>query len=269
MPLTAVGELRIVPLAEIGKLGPNKGETVTFTWKWYYSGANLILWATLLLVIGLSKSNRNRTAMLVFVPVCITVIVWTILRRVLPLDSVIEEMFTIALYCLVVGIGIVWLWGDWIGRRGTRMRILCVLGILNAVGALGFLGYKVEVTSNLIPFMLLMVCLSTIHVMGLLLACRMCRRNGYGYGRQFKGWLALGTIAGAPAVMILFAVVVCLTVEEIRDLPEAVLMALVIGTVFGFTVYLINQLFLGILLKSPVYRSRFHTCLNLPPVSDG
>jgi hypothetical protein len=33
---------------------------------------------------------------------------------------------------------------------------------LNAVGALGFLGYNVEVTSNLIPFMLLMVCLSTM-----------------------------------------------------------------------------------------------------------
>ena len=135
--MTAVGELRIVPLAEIGKLGPNKGETVTFTWKWYYSGANLILWATLLLAIGLSKSNRNRAAMLVFVPVCITVIVWTILRGVLPLDSVIEEMFTIALYCLVTGIGIVWLWGDWIGRRGTRMRILCIYRNLECSWCIG------------------------------------------------------------------------------------------------------------------------------------
>jgi predicted neutral ceramidase superfamily lipid hydrolase len=251
-------------LADLGKLGPKEGEAVTFIWKRYYSGASLVLWATLILAIGLPKSNRSRAAMLVLVPICITVVVWTTLRRALPLDSMSEEMFTIVVYSLVVGIGILWLLGDKIGRRGAFVRILCAVGILCSVSVLAFLGYKVDITTDLIPFILLMGLLAVIHAVGFLLTRRKCCGN-YD-GRRFGGWLALWMMAGAPVVTVTFVVVVCLTVEETSDLPEAVPMALVIGTVFGFTVYIINQLFLSILLKAPLYRGRFHACLSLDPV---
>jgi hypothetical protein len=63
------GSLKIVPSADLGEMGPQQGQAVSFNWKWYYSALWLAIWLVVILAMVVPKTNRNIRILLIFVPV--------------------------------------------------------------------------------------------------------------------------------------------------------------------------------------------------------
>ena len=78
-----MGELRLVPEAELGDLGPKQGEAIPFEWKWSYSAPALLVWLALILALVLPRANRDLRVLWIFVPLALVAAVYLFLAVVI------------------------------------------------------------------------------------------------------------------------------------------------------------------------------------------
>ncbi|NIP54597.1 MAG: hypothetical protein GWN67_21165, partial [Phycisphaerae bacterium] len=100
--MTTFGDLKIVVSHDIGELGPKEGKAVIYNWKWYYNILPLSLFFTLILLLVFVRANRTPRAWLIFVPLLIVNLLWSIFLKVLGAGSVQTSIFSVLFHSYTV-----------------------------------------------------------------------------------------------------------------------------------------------------------------------
>jgi hypothetical protein len=218
-----------------------------------------MLWVvTILVLVGL-KSNRNPQAWLIFVPVLVVFLAWTIVKKIVGANSAQIQMFDTIVDGLIFGQAIMWLLTGKISRKSRFVNCSVSLIVMIGVGAaavvssLGF-GFSSESVATCVA----MVILSLAIVCGQGLAGLMCRRK-YSVVK-FSLWAALweiSLIAVPTAVFGIFAVVMIAARGDILQ-ALAVLAGVAMGAcLLGAVVYGVSLPFLILLQRNRFWRERF------------
>ena len=94
VPITAAGNLEIVPYFDLPDPNDREGESVFYTWRWHYSAPALALWVILALAIVAVKANRNWRALLVLLPLLGYCLLWRGFIEAVGIPSSVGDMFT-------------------------------------------------------------------------------------------------------------------------------------------------------------------------------
>jgi hypothetical protein len=243
---------------DIGGVGPAEG-TVFYNCKWYYSVLGVILWiATIFALVGL-KSNRNPQAWLIFVPVLVVFLAWTIFKKVVGANSAGIQIFDIIFDGLIFGQAIMWLIAGKISRKSRFINCLVSLVVMIAAGAaavVSSLGF--EFSAEGVATFVAMVVLSLAMVCGQGLAGFMCRRK-YSMVR-YSLWTALWEILLIAVQIAAYGIFVVIMMAASRDTLQAfaVLASMAVGAaILGALVYGVSLPFLILLQRNRFWRERF------------
>jgi len=265
----AFGELKIVPSADIGELGPKEGTAVVYNWKWYYSTPSLALWVVLVGAIVLVKVNRNPQALLILAPLLIVNLLWLVFKKVLDFSSADTEMFSMVFNSLVVGITVLWLLGHKLGNRNRFVTFILALAVLAVVGLVGAISYGMGFSQETAKVAIFLAVSAFTMLFAFVLAAWHCRRRYSSL--RFMLCLPVWTIA-MSIVSFLGYVVIALIIMSIAGhapgnwssmLLQVLVVGLVFGLVLGLFVYVINLPYMILAFYSPFFRERFYMCLRL------
>ena len=259
------GQLKIVPSAKLGQLGPQQGEAASFNWKWYYGTPSLALWLVLLAALVFFKANRKPQALLVLVPLLILNALWWLLTQVMGFPSSADvEMFNMMFYSLVAGISLLWLFGHNLGKYNPWIAFLLGLALMAALYLVGLVSYLgVEFSDEVVVALILGGILELATLAGLVLAGWRCRRR-YGPVR-FMLWLAVWTVAACLVGTLAFYLVFFVFSELPVPAVTVLVVAAVFGAVLGMILYLVLFPYMILALCSSFFRQRLYACLRLKP----
>ncbi len=262
------GELRIVPSAEIGDLGPQEGTPAIYQWRWYYSVPGLALGVILLGAIVLIRANRHPRALLILLPLLIINLLWFALAWLLHFPSSARMQFGPIIVSYTAAIAMLWLCAHKLGNRNrfvTFLLAFALTGGLCAVGVASCLGWGFprEAMAGLVVL--------TVMVLVGLLAFALagcCCRNHYGPVR-FMLYLALWAVVICVAVTLSVYATVFLLQQAPVAISTVLLVAVIGGSVIGACIYAINLPYMVLALRSPFFRERFYACLRLKSMPCG
>jgi hypothetical protein len=133
--------LRIVASARIDGAGPFTSRPVFFHWPWYWHLPRLGPWALLAAAIAWPRKNRRYEALLIFVPMLVLGLLWQTVTKATGLPSATAVQFGFLIEFLMVGMALLWLNADRLGRRGGLTRFVSSLGIVLLAGLVVVLSY--------------------------------------------------------------------------------------------------------------------------------
>jgi hypothetical protein len=252
------GELRIVPTADIGELGPSQGQALVYQWKWYYGAQGLLVWAVLGLAMVVPKANRDRKVLLILIPVAVVLTVWFLLKIIQHLSSSQQYQFDWLIDSLVVGMATLWLFAPGLGRLPAAVRFFCSLCLMCAVAVVAALSSF----ASPFPEAILFAMLTMVLLMALAATARQCK-NDYGPIR-FLLRLAAWTVISAVALVYGYMV---LALSSGAHPPMGQLFAQFgfVGLIVGVSLFLFTLPYLVLGLTNPFYSARMQACLGLPP----
>ena len=258
VPVRGIGILRIVPSWEIlGELAPGEAPPTLLTYRWYNLALGLLVWLTLIPAVLFSRSNYAPRAMLVLAAPMLTVVIWWVVRWLLPFDAGAEQAIGIMVYSLTLGTTVLWLAGEELARCGGAMRVAAVAMVMLMVGLVAVIGAGTGLTSYTVQLMLVVLILTAIAVSGYVTAWWRCRAD-YSLG-WFVLWLAAGMAGGGLALSLLYMPVALISGgggKMVAVLPAGAL-------IFALIVLLVNLPFLAVAALSPLYRRRLDGCLSI------
>jgi len=243
---------------DIGEVGSAEG-TIFCDWMWYYNALGVILWIVTILVLAGLKSNRNPQAWLIFVPVLVVFLAWTIFKKVVGANSTGIQIFDIIFDGLIFGQAIMWLIAGKISRKSRFVNCLVSLIVMIAAGAaavVSSLGF--EFSTEGVATFVAMVILSLAIVCGQGLAGLMCRKKYSGV--RYSLWAALweiAIIAVPTAVFGIFAVVMIAASRDILRSFAVLAGVAMIAAFLGAVVYGVNLPFLILVQRNRFWRERF------------
>ena len=239
---------------------------MVYEWKWYYSVPSLALWAVLVLAIVLVKANRNRHALLIFVPLLITSLLWSIFKKAMSFPSAQAEMFNMIFYSLTVGIAILWLFGHWLGNRNRFVTFLLALAIMVVVGLAGAISYgRLEFSQQSVGALFLLAILVFPMLLGFVLTGWWCRKS---YRRvSFMLWLAVWTVTANLVSMLVVSSIVFSVQRVSVPISTVLFLVLVQGLILGAFLYVVVLPYMILALRSSFFRERFFACLHLKSMS--
>jgi hypothetical protein len=264
--LTTFGELRIVASQDISELGPKEGKAVIYNWKWYYNVLPLSLFFTLVLLLVFVRANRTPRAWLIFVPLLIVNLLWSLFSKILGVGSANMVVFSVLFHSYVVGIAALWLLGHKIANRRRFATFLLALAIMAVAGLIGIISYGMTDFSNDgVAIIIILGVLAFTMLFGFVLAGRLCR-NRYS-NLRFMLWLALWCVvvcvASTMAIYSIMFVISGFPVSIFR-----ILLAFVpIGLVFGLCAYVIVLPYMILAFRCSFFRQRFYDCFHLPAMA--
>jgi len=256
------GELRIVPSAEIGDLGPQEGTAAIYNWRWYYSVPGLALGVVLVGAIILVKANRHPRVVLILLPLLIINLLWFALAWLLHFPSSARMQFGPIIVSYTAAIAMLWLCAHKLGNRNRFVTFLLALAMATGfcvMGVVSYLGWGLsrEAMAGLIV-------LAVMVLVGLLAfaLAGWCCRNHYGPVR-FMLYLALWTVLICLATMLSVYSTVFLLQQVPVPISRVLLVAGIFGSVLGACIYVINLSYMVFALRSSFFRERFYACLRL------
>ena len=180
------GELKIVASGE----ELLDSEPVYVTWPVLAHGKGLLLWLPLVLSIGLIPANRSRQVLWLVIPLFLAKMGMALLTAATSMPASIAGIFeNVAFGPLVVGLSVILLMGDTLGRRAKPITWGMSVVILLLTHALGLLAYgQSEELSQGLIFVAIMD--STI-LLAVPLAAWCCHRRYSGL--RLTLWLAAWT----------------------------------------------------------------------------
>ncbi len=260
----AFGELKIVPSADIGELGPEEGTAVVYHWKWYYSVPALLLWAVLVLAIVLVKANRNPHALLILVPLLIVNLLWFGFLKLFHFASVTRVQFDSLFASYTVGITVLWLLAHKLGNRNRFVTFLLALVVMTVVSLVGAISYNMSFSDETTQVSFLLVVLAFTMLFGFVLAAWRCRKRYSGL--RFMLCLGVWTIAvGIVSLLSFFVIAVVIWSLAGGSLPpySILIQVFIVGLIFGVCLYVIVFPYMILALRSSFFRERFYACLRL------
>jgi len=258
--LTTYGELRIVPTADIGDLGPSQGHTLLYNWRWYYRAQGLLIWLALVLALAIPQANRDRRALLIFVPLAIASLEWFLLKAILRIPSPQLYPFDMMVHCLVVGLAVLWLLAPTLGQFRGGVRFVVSLGLVCAVTSLEVLSSASTSSQETMILLTSPVLLAALLLTALTATARQCRQDH----RLVRFMLRLGlwtTIGGVIVAVGYFVILTSILSLCLR--PPNVASAALVGLVLGVFLYLLNLPYMVLCFVSPFFRERLQRCLGL------
>jgi MFS family permease len=256
------GELRIVPSADIGDLGPGEGMAAIYQWRWYYSAPAFAPWVVLLGAMVLFKANRHPRVLLILLPLLIVNLLWFAVVRLLHFPSSARMQFGPVIASYTAAIAVLWLCAHKLGNRNRFVTFLLALAVtagLCFVGIVSYLGwgFPTEAVAGLI-----VLAVMVLAVLFALVLAGWCCRNRYG-PVQFMLYLALWTVAVCLAGTLAFYSIGFIVGEMTVPISTLLLVAVIGGSVIGACIYVINLPYMILALGSPFFRERFYACLRL------
>lgn len=264
--MTTFGELKIVASQEIGQLGPKEGEAVIYNWKWYYNVLRSLLWLGLIPLLVVVKGNRNPRAWLIFIPLVIVNLCWSIFTRFLGTGSISTAMFSVMFHSLAVGIAALWLLGHKIGNRNRFVTFLLALAIMAVAALAGVISYGMTDFSGQAPAILMFLAvLAFTMLLAFVLTGWRCR-NRYG-NLRFMLWLALWCVVTCVASMFVFILIMFAAGGVPISIFALLLSFLAAGLIFGLCAYVILLPYMILAFRSSFFRQRFYGCFRLPAMA--
>ena len=255
------GQLKIVPSADIGQLGPQQGEVASFDWKWYYSAARWIIWLALILAFIVPKANHDIRVLLILTPLVIVNILWLVFMKFAGMNSTDALQFSIIFNSMAVAVTVMWLMTNYFLRFGGAIRFLMSFLTMVIITGLGTLSYSTDFSNEMALFLILCVFMAITILVAITLSRRCC--GGKYRPVCFILWLALWILLGSIIATFGFVILVS-TIMSIRQDPfDAILMFTLAGLIFGLCLYALNLPFMILGFAHPFFRERFCACLRL------
>jgi hypothetical protein len=249
---------------DLGELGQQQGQAASYDWKWYYSTPGLAIWLALILAFVVPKANRDRHILWILVPLVIVNLLWLAFEAVSGMPSSAASQFDTVFHSAAVGIAVLWLVANYLGRFGGFVRFLMSFGILMVVSCMGILSYSVETSNETAFFLALLVFMALVILVAMTLSQKLCGGKYRPLG--FMLWLVLWTPVVSLVAMLGFIVVGSIIMSNWPDLAEGIRIVVLGGPVLGLCLYLLNLPFMILGFAHPFFRERFCACLRLKPM---
>lgn len=266
--MTTFGQLRIVPSADIGQVGPNEGQALLYPWPRYYSAPAWVFWLVpIAAMVGL-KANRNARALLILIPLAVVNLLYTLFMRLSGTSSSSASQFDLLFQSLAMGVTLLWLLAPALGRRGL-FRIVAAFLLIMAVAGLAVFSYGTRSSEETAIFLAVLAFLSSVLILAPAAAAHMCRARYRPVG--FMLWLGLWTVIGGLVAILgsmAFVFLVFSSGPGLSELLVVILMTMVVGAIFGVCLYMLYLPYMALGFASPFFRARFQACLNLNPPGD-
>jgi hypothetical protein len=265
------GELRIVASQDLGQLGPPNGPPVVFRWRWYYHVPLLPLWAIMLLLLIVPKTNRHFQAWLILIPLGVVLLVPRMLTTLFAAPDQVAELLTYSVASFAMAWSVVWLVGHWLAFGSRKITLLLIMVATSAIGVFAAFCRSGNIANSLsysISYGVVAVALS----LGMMLAGYSCRKKWS--PRRYRVWLLLWTVASMMVATACFAAIMLLIVlrEQFAHAAPALLFLIPISAIYGVVLYLVNLPFQELAFRCPFYRERFEKLFHIektPEVAAG
>jgi hypothetical protein len=255
-----------VPSVNFGDLGQQSGEAAAFDWKWYYSAPGSAIWLVFLAALALPKSNRNINILAVFFPIAVLNLLWPILVKITSMPVSAQSTFSTLYQSLIIGIALLWLMSDYIGRFGVFAKFLLSSVIMFVTVSLCVLSYSTSFTEDVAVLLTLFTCMTFALLFAITFSRLMCKQK-YSQ-KRFMVWLALWMLLlGSLATIMFFIMVSLIQSSWPSNLISEFSSVAGIGLIFGLVVYVFNLPFMIMGFVNPFYRERFLTCMRLKPAA--
>jgi hypothetical protein len=258
--------LRIVASARIHGAGPFTGQPVLFHWPWYWHLSRLGPWALLALAIAVPKRNRDRRALLIFVPLAILSLLWPMVTRPVAISSVSLDRFNLLFESLVVGLALLWLYADRLRAYRGWVRVPLSLGLVLLAGLVVFVSVDQTLSDPMIVILPISVAILGAILLAALALARRLTRGRYA-PLSFMGWLAIWSLLFTAVTAALLAGVpqLLLSRETIDLRLRILLIQSAAGLALGLCLYVINLPYMLLMFSSPFFRQRFQIWLGVQP----
>lgn len=212
----------------------------------------------LLALVGI-KSNRKGQAWLVFIPVLLVYLVWTIFKKVVGADTTQIQMFDVIIDGLIFGQAIMWLLAGKLSSKSRFVNCLVSLVVMMAAGAAAVVsslgtGIGMEWVVSAVALALLSIAITA----GQAIAGRMCGRK-YSI-LKFLLLTALWEIAIVTVSLLVYGVAIALFIMSSLGVLQAimVLAGVAFGAgILGAIVYAMTLPFLILVQRNQFWRQRF------------
>ena len=161
---------------------------------------------------------------------------------------------------MLIGIAVLYLLGNYIGRFGSFVRFFMALGIIMAISFMGTLFYFSDfyVQTVILATFALMICAMFF---GFVVSSKFCGKKYR--PTTFISWLGLWlSLSIVFAVIGFVAVRMIITKSELLS-EEMLIQLLKLGLCFGLFFYVVNLPFMILGFTSSFFHERFCACLNL------
>ncbi len=225
----------------------------------------LWLWLPLILAIGLIRSNRSPQALWLVIPLVLGKAGLAVLARATDMPAEIAGIFEyLAFGPLVMGLCVILLLGEKLGRCSKALTWGLALLILVGTGILGIMAYGDSEQLN--QGLIFMAIVDGTILLAPVLTAWCCRKRYTGW--RFAFWLALWTIVCCfIAISIYFLIM--LASNEWGDQATTMFMQMIFASLmFGGIIYLIQLPFVLLGMLNRFYRPRFLGVLGMKKKAD-
>ena len=255
------GLLKIVPSADLSEMGAQQGEAVSFNWKWYYSALRLAIWLVVIITIVVPKTNRNIRILLIFVPLAVVNILWSLFMKFARMNSTDALEFGLIFHSMAVSVTVLWLVAHSLARFKGVIRFLLSFLTVFIAACLGPLFYYTELSNETALFSALFAFMTLTMLIAYTLSRRLCKGIYRPVG--FSLWLALWILICSMLAMAGFIIVGSIIFPSKPTFFEAVSILLLSGSMCSLFLYILNLPYFILGFIHPFYRERFCACLNL------
>ena len=261
--MTAFGNLRIVAAADFGGAGRQESDPVLYHWPWYWLLPRLAPWLLLTLAIILPRVNRDARALLIFIPLLVLSLLWPSVAKRAGIGPVSTEEYGLSFESLVVGVALLWLNADKLGKSPGLMQFAVSLGLVLLAGLAGVVSFGRASMDNLSPFLGLIALAGSVLLIALAATRRSLRRRykPLPFTLHLGFWSLLSSTAGMAAVTLVVGAFGGFGASS--NLPSALREALRFGLLLGVCLYAINLPYMLLAFRSPFFRRRFCTWLGV------
>lgn len=263
--MTTLGELRIVPSANLGNLGPRQGQASFYQWRWYDLAVGFLPWLVLIgAVIGI-EANRRAHVLLIFVPLAVVNLLYLSSKALSSMASSSAVQFDVLFQSLALGLTLLWLVAPALKGHGF-IRVATAFGSVMAVAALCMISYGTTSAEETTVFAVVLGTMGAVLILAPIAARRFCR--GFYHPARFALWLGFWTVIGGVLAM-LGALVILLVIlpsgPSGSQIPMILLMTMLAGVGVGSCLYIVQLPFVLLGFASSFFRHRLQGCLHLQP----
>lgn len=248
-------------------LGDDEGPATEFEWKWHWSVLPLAPWL-LLLPLLMMKSNRNRRAWAVLIPVAVLAVPFYTLQLVPGLGVYLVDGFMF----ITLGLAVVWLLSHRLRALGRARAFFnsCALFVLVGIGAtmlgdgLSFSrGFADSLVSNLLTYL----AVGAAVFLAILFAAFVCRKH---YDRtrfavSFLGALVVMSVLVVMALMMFVFLSMLASGQLDVEMLLAFLGAAPVGMAASAGILLVlTTPFLVLTMRNGLYEGRLRACCRFP-----
>jgi hypothetical protein len=256
------GTLTIIPFQELGELGGHEGSPTTFQWYWQYHLYRVAFWGLIVLPLVLFKDNRCLAAWAILIPMMAVFVVFRMIANLLSCSPTNTELLGTLVTSLTSAWAVIWLMAHWLSPQRWLLGFVLAFIVMGATGLLACVcNYGLPNDETIVSILIYHVLASLILLLSMALTGRF-RRKAY-LSASFVVWLlpwtVLSSILGMLVLMIGLGLFQGSPVFDVDILLEVLL----VSSIGGVALYLLNLPFVLLAFRNFFYRNRLCAVFGL------